>query len=266
MRRSGIGDEGALRREFAVYLTDERELSPATAWTYNQALLRLEKFCGKPICEITATDVRAFMRFSAYHASTKNATVVAIKSFHRWGVLEGYWTTNGIVGLQGPRQHLNPKPSLTVSEVLALLGVTKRPNETRLVYLGLYAGCRVSESASIGPDEWLEDRLRFVGKGSKVREVPVHPDLEARRETILSNRPTRDTLKTTCRALAFLLGIPFTSHSLRRTFASTLSESGVPREVIGALLGHAPASVTEFYAPVRWSEKTEAMARLEFPT
>jgi hypothetical protein len=35
-------------------------------------------------------------------------------------------------------------------------------------------------------------------------------------------------------------------------------------QLIGAILGHAPASTTETYAPVRWTEKVEAIETLSY--
>lgn len=57
----------------------------------------------------------------------------------------------------------------------------------------------------------------------------------------------------------------FSSHTLRRTFGVTMSELGVSRDVIGALLGHAPGSVTvAAYIPVRWQEMLDAISRLTY--
>jgi integrase len=71
-------------------------------------------------------------------------------------------------------------------------------------------------------------------------------------------------LKQVVRSLVWDTGIQFSCHSLRRTFAVHLSEAGIPREVIGSILGHAPASVTETYAPVRYVEMREAIDVLSY--
>lgn len=260
-----VGSWVGLRGAFADYLLNECNLSPATAWTYECGLRRLETYCGKPPEELTVFDVRKFLRDPNYSPGTKNSTLVSIKAFHRWGQVEGYWISNGIASLRGPRLVHNPQPSLTFDEICHILTKPRRSNGFRLVYLGLYAGLRVSESARIDESMWLGDRLRFVGKGRKVREVPVHPTLERVRDIILSNSPSADSLKTTCRAISHVARVPFTSHALRRTFGVTLHEAGVDRDVIGALLGHAPATVTvSSYVPVRWFEKTEAIKRLPY--
>ncbi len=166
-----------LKQEFMRYLVYECNLAPLTAYTYLGGLRRLEQFCGKDVAELTVQDVRRFLRQPDMHPSTKNSTLVALKAFHRFGVLEGYWAPSAIREMRGPKLIRNPKPHLSADEARTLLDFCKRPNDTRLFYLGLLAGLRVSETASIGEDEWLEDRLRFMGKGRKVREVPLHPAL-----------------------------------------------------------------------------------------
>ena len=253
-----------LRQRFARYLLAECNLSPVTAFGYEQCLLRLERFTGKRAEDISATDVRGFLRDSSYHPETKGCTVVAIKQFHRWGVLEELWPANGILGLRGPKLIRNPKPALERDEARTVLSLCKRPNDYRLAYFGLYAGLRISESASITENEWRGDKLRFTGKGRKVREVPVHPDLAGKRHIILSHSTTADSLKTSCRGLAFATGVSFSSHALRRTFAVSLAEARVSRDVIGALLGYAASVTTAHYAPVLFSEMREAIAQLSY--
>jgi site-specific recombinase XerD len=253
-----------MRRRFNEYLIHERNLSPMTAYTYENNLRCIERFVGKDAATIGPNDLRRFLRESPLHPQTKNGVAVGMKAFHRWGALEELWPLNGIASVAGPRLIKNPKSSLTTDEANALLKVVTRPNEVRLVYLGLYAGLRVGEMARVDEGAWLEDRLRFMGKGRKVRDVPVHPALEAKRETILARTTTDSTLKQVVRSLVYATGIEFSSHSLRRTFAVTLSEARIPREVIGSILGHAPLSVTETYAPIRWTEKLEAMDTLSY--
>jgi site-specific recombinase XerD len=253
-----------MRRQYTAYLIKECNLSPLTSYSYQSCLKRLEDFVGKSITEVDVPDVRRFLRDSEYGPQAKNGAVVALKSFHRWGALEGYWSLNGIVALRGPKLVRNPNPSLEREEARTLLQSCKRPADFRVIYLGLYAGTRVSETASIGAGEWKGDKLRFVGKGRKVREVPVHPKLAERRDVILSKQPSVGSLKQTCRVFSYVSQIPWTSHTLRRSFACALIEARVNRDIIGALLGHAGSITTAAYAPVAWWEKTEAIARLSY--
>lgn len=258
--------EESPRVDFAKYLVNECNLTPSTAFTYEQGLLRLEKFIGKDASEITPDEIRAFMRNTDYHPATKSSTLVAMKAFHKWGSLEGLWPMNGIMALRAPKQVIIPKPALSADEARTLIDACRRNNEFRLVYLGLYQGTRITESSLIGDREWnhMKGSLRFEGKGRKVREIPVHPEVALKRKKILEGNASRGTLKHVARSLAFYTGVDYTSHSLRRTFSVMLSEARVPREVIGAMLGHAPISTTERYTPVRFDEMQEAIAKLVY--
>jgi site-specific recombinase XerD len=253
-----------LRRRFFEYLVGERNLSLMTACTYENSLRCLERFLDKPAEGADSDDLRRFIRESPLHPTTKNGVMVGMKAFHRWGVLEKEWPLSSIAEVPGPKLIHNPKECLTTAEAATLLQVVRRPNEARLLCLGLYGGLRVGEMVRIDAESWRDDRLRFVGKGRKTREVPVLPELAAKRDLILSRTSSDSALKQVVRTLVYLTGIQFSSHTLRRTFATHLSEDGVPREVVGALLGHAPASTTEIYAPVRWTEKLDAMDMLSY--
>jgi site-specific recombinase XerD len=257
------------RRDFAAYVVGEKNLTPSTAFAYEQGLQRIEKFTGTQAHLLKVPDVRRFLRESPYNPSTKSGTLVAVKALHRWGRLEGKaWANPDIDAVPGPKQVINPKDALEPEQAALLLNTCRRPNEFRVIGLGLLGGLRVAESASIGEVEWVGDKLKFMGKGRKVRQIPVHADLAEMRNVIMRNPSTSPgTLKHVCRSLSYVTDIPFTSHMLRHTFARMLRRAGVPREVIGALLGHAPLGVTDGrYAPVEMDEMLDAIGRLTYPT
>jgi site-specific recombinase XerD len=257
-----------LRREFAEYLIGEVNLTTSTAFTYEQSFRRFERwFNDRDVTTLTVDDIRLFLRKSDYHPATKNSTLVAIKALHRWGMLEQHpWANPAVLEIRGPKHERNARPILEPHEAATLLESCSAPNEFRAVWFGLLAGMRVSESARIGEEEWLVDRFRFLGKGRKMRDVPIHPLLVDKRTIILSKRPSMDTLKHVCRSVSFVTGIDFTSHTLRRTFSRTMRRAGAPREVPAATMGHAPATVNEaHYDPVEWEEKVEWMPKVEYP-
>lgn len=258
--------EDSDRAAFARYLVQEQGKTPSTAYTYEQGLVRLERYLGKDASSIATDDVRRFLRNSQYHPATKSSTLVAMKAFDRFLDLEGIRKSNGIQSLQAPKQIRIPKPALEPDEVLKVLDACRTGNDHRLVRFGLFAGCRVSDSAVITENEWKSNKLRFVGvKEKRMREVPVHEELLRKRETILSRSTSRGTLKHVAKSLSHYTQIPFTTHSLRRTFMVRLLELGVPREVIRELVGHShPDVLTKNYASVRWTEMVAAIERLTY--
>jgi hypothetical protein len=78
-----MGTDSDLQSRFRRYILGECNLSPATAWCYEQGLRRLEGFTGKDRAEVTAKDVRGYLREAPGTPRTKHISLAAIKSFHR---------------------------------------------------------------------------------------------------------------------------------------------------------------------------------------
>lgn len=256
----------ALREAFRIYLVLECGRAPRTAQAYLESLRLVEGFLGEPAERLTATDLRRFKRDATYKPSTKGVVIAATKALHRWGALEGLWELNGIAAVPAPAPATSLQPGLSPEQVSELLAACERPTEYRLVYLGLYAGTRLGESSAMAAEQWGPDRLEFTGKGSKVRQVPVHPRLAAVRSAVLARGPYRSTmaLAHVKRQLVERVGFAFKTHALRRTFAQALLDADVALEVVESLLGHAPRSTTlAAYASVPWRRKVAAIELLE---
>lgn len=256
--------------EFRAYQVDELGRSSRTADSYGWSLRCLEGWAEKQAHELTSDDLVRFKRESTYAPATIQGVVVALRAFHEWGALEGYWKLNGIRAVKTPRVTNPPKPPVGMETARVLLESCRTPLETRLVFLGLYGGLRISEAAKLGEREWRFDRLKFAGKGAKVREVPLHPELGKRRAEILSTTPSspgvlQSSLERLRRRVNArdLDGNPVPSHALRRTFASTLYDQGTPYEVVGKLLGHG-ADVTARYARISWDKMAEHVNSLDY--
>lgn len=270
-RRKTTAPHRDLLERFAVYTVSELGLAQRTAKSYSFSLKCLSKWAGKPLEEITAEDLRAFKREADYKTSTKQQVVVA-HQFHKWGVVEGLWEPGSILAIRTPRYvHAAPKPPVSPATALRMLEACRRPLEYRLVYLGLYAGLRIAESASVDESNWRRDRIAIVGKGSKPREVPLHPELVRVRDEILAAKPASvGVLHSSLVVLRERINVvdegtnPVTSHALRRTCATEMYDyGGVPYEVVAKLLGHG-ADVTARYARIGWDRMKEAIAMLDY--
>lgn len=238
--------------------------SPRTVRTYVFSILRIERAIGKRIGDVVVMDVVLF-RSLDLPPSTTQLTITAVKAYHRFGIERGYWdSSSGVMFVASPKRERNPSPWLTPSDAAALLEAVRTPVQARLCYLGLYAGCRVSESAAMGPDNLLGDRLSFVGKGRKRREVPLHPELASQLPRIFGYQVKNERRLQDCRRLMIKrTGIAFHPHMLRSTFAHVLEEADVDHDVRAALLGHA-ATVTMGYSGVSWRRKQDAISRLHY--
>jgi site-specific recombinase XerD len=258
------------QERFRLYLIKERGLTGSTAYTYEHNLQTLERILNKGRSAISADDLRWMLRSTNYAPSTKNGLLVAARTHHKWEVLEGRSELNGIMAVAAPKQVRVLRPPLSSEEVPIVLDACNRDRAYRLVYLPLFAGLRVSDSAGISPDEWKADRLSFIGVKEKRRqEIPLHPELERVKHRILSHTVSRDTLKHVCRSLSTYTGIKFSTHTLRRTFSQRHLDLGTDPFLVDDLLGHKPKLVLlQSYGAFPWDTKVEAQERLwyEMPT
>lgn len=257
---------------FIKYCVNERGLTVGTAGTYVQGLKRMERFSGKPFTfdieqRLVPADLRRFFRESGTTPYTKHSTLTACKQWEHFGGIEEWWIPNGIVSLRPPLQHANePQAPLTPAQVHLLFDAARRKSEARLVWLGLYAGCRVHESGQMGSDHYLGDRLRFVGKGSKRRDVPIHPEVKAiKRAIFFEHLGNGKQLQRACRELRDRAGFYFTTHQLRDTFAQRLLDLDIALPVVESLLGHSHKSMTlRAYATIPWHQKVQAIRQLHY--
>lgn len=259
------------RAAFISYLLSERGLARGSIETYLEGLARLERFAGWKFTaegnHIDAPVMRRFFRETRFSHSTKRSTHSAAKAWERFGDLEGWFHANGILSLQAPMgPPEEPNQPLHPDQIQTLLGAARKFSEVKLVYLGLYCGCRIEESANMRAAHWQGDRLRFVGKRSRTREVPVHPQLRAMKQVVGSDRlGNRGQLQYACARLRERVGFYFHAHQLRDTFAQYLLDRDVALPVVESLLGHVHKSMTlRAYASIPWHQKIKAISLLDY--
>ena len=258
---------------FSAYEVGELGNSPRTAVSYSYSLKCLARWSGRDLFTLGskgANDLRAFKREADYKNTTKQQVVVAMHRFHEWGAQEGLWELNGILAVPSPKVRLPLKAPLSLESARRVIEEAKRPLEKRVVLLGLYAGCRISESAEMDETHLAGGWLTFTGKGNKKRRVPVHPELANEIDDVLSFRPSsKQVLHSSFARLRDRIGLldeegeTATSHTLRRTCGSALYDAGVPWEVVARLLGHG-ADVTARYAKIRPDVLKDSIAKLDY--
>jgi integrase/recombinase XerC len=155
-----------------------------------------------------------------------------------------------------------------------------------VISLFYFTGLRVSELATltITNIDLGNSTLKVLGKGSKERIVPIHPELKlslthylSERENffpnnlqpciILSNNGGKPYSKMLYRIVKQYISLVSTidkrsPHVLRHTFATHLLNKGADINAIKELLGHANLSATQIYTHTSFEKlkKTYAQA------
>jgi integrase len=165
------------------------------------------------------------------------------------------------------------------------------PRDATVLALGLGAGLRRAEIAGLDLSDVSLDRqlLRVLGKGHKVREVPIQggtvaairawlprrgntpgpllcPVLKA--GTVVLRRLSPQAIQRACEKRAGEAQVPaFTPHDLRRTYISNLLDAGVDLVVASDLVGHSSVQTTRRYdrRGARAKRRAAEVARVPYP-
>lgn len=278
---------------FIDHLSVERGLSPNTLEAYRRDLERYAAHLRERGIDDPAAaregDIAAFVSHLAgdeytpgrsYRPSSVARKIAAVRSFHRFLVLEGVAASDPAEGVVRPRVPRNLPRPLTVDEVEALLAAPGDEGPValrdRALLETLYgAGLRISELVALAVDDLdlEEGSLRAVGKGARERIVPLgRYAIRALEAYLVQGRPalsssrsrgalflnqrggrlTRQGATGIVKAAARRAGIRkrVTPHMLRHSFATHLLEGGADVRVVQELLGHASVASTQIYTLV----------------
>lgn len=213
-----------------------------------------------------------------------NVRICGVRSFFKFLVLTHRVSSNPAeevenVGTQAVEQH---KDYLTEQEFKHLIEVIKTPSGKKqdkfsftsardafMVALMVTGGFRISEilDMKLGQIDTEHKQVKVVGKGNKLRIVPVSSSVIKLMETYLAERASLSTecdslfvnlkgtgmtrqgtnknLKKYCERAGINKDI--SNHSLRHSFATAMVDKGVPVAKLQVLMGHADSSVTSLY-------------------
>ena len=284
---------------FLDHVSRERRLADNTVEAYGHDLRSffafLDDHLGEPVAikafrHLHASDIRAFLakRRREGLSDTSVARVLsAIKTFYHWLDDHHGMENPEIAFLKGPkRQSRLPRPVSVAAardmiETVEASGVEPwvAARDAAVLTLLYGAGLRISEALDLNGDMVpAPERLRIVGKGGKVRLVPLIPAVRRAIDEyarLCPYRLTGDTplfygvrgkrlqpaiVQRGVQVLRGALGLPETAtpHALRHAFATHLLSAGADLRAIQTLLGHASLSTTQVYTGVD-SERLRAV-------
>jgi len=266
---------------FLASLSHERRLSPHTTDGYGRDLAALLAYCeAQGIDGWESLDSEHVRSFAAQchrrglGPRSIQRRLSAVRSLCRFLIREGELARDPAAGVRAPKAARRLPTGLdtdTMARLLAFrtddrLGV----RDKAIMELFYSSGLRLAELIGLDlPDLDLRDRtVRVLGKGRKVRIVPVGRHAIAALETWLRERATLAALderavfvgvngrrlgpRVVQRRIARwarLQGLPehVHPHMFRHSFASHLLESSGDLRAVQELLGHASISTTQVY-------------------
>jgi integrase len=189
--------------------------------------------------------------------STAETHLKYVRAAYNYAILRGTIRTNPVIDLEiakGP----DVEPKILPNECLRTIrGRITHERIWIFFHLLAYTGMRRAEIVGLRWEENVlldEQTIRVVGKGGKLRLIPIHPALGE----VLSECPHRgpfvvhstgksgvaaDTVQQMTKRLS-----PFyTPHDYRRTVATSLARNGVQENIIDRIMGWSARTVRDRY-------------------
>jgi site-specific recombinase XerD len=283
-------------RLVAVYL---RTLtSPQTIRTYNTELTLFISFIedeiGKGLGNLTAEDISLYREhlIGAYAAATAAKKLAVLRRFLIFTYMAGATTVNPEslrFFAKSPRVRQDSAYNvLTEEELSRMLNAARASNYRDYVLLAVMAACGLREAEVVGLriGDFREAAagqvlLRVIGKGDKVRNVSISPDLwrliqryvlltersftsypdsrkplftsRVGKDKPLTTRSVQNLVKKYVRAARITKAI--SPHSIRHTVGTNMALNEAPLLVIQQFLGHSDPKTT-----LRYIRRAEELA------
>lgn len=184
-----------------------------------------------------------------WKAETTRAAIAALRSFYGWMQQRGLREDNPAAALIQPRQP-DGQPHPTPRQVYAEAVAAATGRDRVLLRLLATTGLRRGEAAKVHTSDLAGAWLTVVGKGSRLRRVPVPDDIAAaikkadgflfpgKCEGHVQPRWITDQVQR-------LTG--YSAHSLRHMYATTVWNATGDLLALQRLLGHAQPATTQRY-------------------
>jgi|SRR5690554_5092966 len=283
--------------EYRYYITGELNLSSNTCANYMHDLKKYLTFLtdvrniSHPK-DIQAEDIRKFLASLQRRniaATSRSRTLTAIRSFHKFLLLENHVDKNVASIVDKPKVEKRLPTILSIEEISTIIDSIKMDDDLSIrdktmIELAYSSGLRVSELVNLKIENLHLDRgfVKILGKGNKERLVPLSEPAIDLINLYLKNVRTK-LVKTYNKSNPYLFVTRFgkqmgrqnfnlilkthakaagikknvTPHMLRHSFASHLLNNGIDLRLIQELLGHEDISTTEIYTHVNNQKLTE---------
>ena len=284
-----------LVQNYLRYLSDERRYSPATVSSYRRDILQFVEFIMAAgvghCCAADALHVRDFAgsrRRKGISARSLQRALSALRGFYQYLQREQQVEYNPAADVSAPHASKKLPELLDVDEINHLLAKPSQdPLKLRdhaMMELMYSSGLRLSElvSLDIGDIDLSQGQLHVLGKGNKVRYLPVGRTAckalerwfairaervaENEKAVFISFRGRRLSARAVQQRMQRLgsergLDKHVHPHMLRHSFASHLLESSNDLRAVQEMLGHADIRTTQIYTHLDFQHLAEVYDR-----
>lgn len=257
--------------DFLDYLYDVRGYSEHSIITYEIALRQMMEVShfyeeeGMNVLDITP------FRFNIVKNNKKTIVkkLSAIRSFVKYLDDQCHLSLKliGDETIKVPQSLPKPIGEPYIEEVLTQVNI-----EEKLLISMLYGlGLRISELSGLKLEDIKEKWVQVHGKGNKVRELPLLPEIhllltrhrEIKHPKVYlfekGNAPMNSAqLRYVLTKLFKARGLKVTPHQLRHSFATHLLNNGARIADVSELLGHGTMATTQVYTKLGSVKKMEA--------
>lgn len=245
-----------------------------------------EELGPEKVTHIDLAEYRQYMIMTDCEAATVNQRLSTIKKYLAWAADAGLIEAVPKMPPQVKKVKTAPK-ALERKEQMALLRAVERENNIRdkaIIITLLETGLRVSELVGLKQSN-LEinersGKVRAVGKGAKLRDVPLSSEARRALRVYLEKYPPQTPETPIFRGQRGPIGVRavehiiekyaylarlenITPHTLRHTFATNLINRGVDIRLVAELLGHSSLETTLIYTRPTYHDLERAVETVE---
>ncbi len=273
--------------DFQTYLKLELSLSEASQAAYLRDIDKLRRFVKdiqkskKSADQLTHKNLQSFVEWLneiGLSARSQARIISGIKSFYRFLLIDNQIIDNPAALLDSPRIGMKLPEFLSVQEISRMINSIDLSgplgHRNRAIVEVMYGcGLRASELCNLRLSHvyFEESFIRVVGKGNKVRLIPINPPAMRSIQLYLDGTRRHQKIKPNATDILFLSksgGIlsrvmvfnivkkhaalaeikkNISPHALRHSFATHLVEGGADLRAVQEMLGHSSITTTEIY-------------------
>ena len=258
--------------KYLDYCQNIRQMSPATINNKENILRRFVNFTQiTDISNLTNNNFNVYIKrlfeCGAYESSV-NIYISTVVSFVKFYRNTGLFVPLNLNLLPHFKTYQKTRKFYTKDEIKKALECASEP-ENLMIQIMFETGMRIAELVNLKVANFENNKIVFIGKGSKKREVYITPiTLEKLNEYFSANQiksgyvwcvssglktvngepPTVTTIRKNLQKIFKMAGFGgFYPHALRHSFATNLQENGATIPEIKEMMGHSSIATTERY-------------------